>query len=150
MQYINRVKASREENMYHKKYDPVILHYVFWDILAIFVISRKKIPHVDPFQSFFAPYQPVLFRESHCHLSEQSFPLVEHSVHARAIFRGFAGSREKSRWVRGTRRWPIVHHISMLPFLACIAVVATNAENEKHAFFSLRARFKRILPRAAT
>lgn len=63
-------------------------------MLVSFVISYRKNFRVDLFQSFSTPYQPVLFRGSHCHLSEQSFSLVEYSAHARAIFRGFANSRE--------------------------------------------------------
>jgi len=106
-------------------------------MLAAFVISYRKNSRVDLFQSFCTSYQLVLFRESHCHLSEQSFSLVKHSAHARAIFRGFANSREKSS---GSRHVKMTHCTSYLyATLSCLHCGRNHGcRKRKHAFFSLR------------
>lgn len=99
---------------------------------------QKKISTSIPF-SFSAPYQPVLFRESHCHLSEQSFPLVEHSAHARAIFRGFASSREKSSRSRYEKMTHCTSHLHTIspprPCLHCSHSYGIVAENESTLSF---------------
>jgi len=87
------LRVTRKTSFYTSLYKNL---YINWNILVAFVISYRKNSRVNLFQNFSTPYQLVLFRESHCHLSERSFSLVKRSAHARTIFRGFANNREKS------------------------------------------------------
>lgn len=97
---------------------------------------RKKFPRSIPFKAFPHPISLSYFEKVIAIYQSRAF-LLSSTARTRELF--FAVLRAAERRVgRGTRRWPIVHHISMPPPppLVCIAVVAADAENE--STFSFR------------
>lgn len=95
---------------------------------------QKKISTSIPFRAFPHPISLSYFEKVIAIYQSRAF-LLSSTARTRELF--FAVSRAAERRVvgRGTRRWPIVHHISMPPSLVCIAVVAADAENESKLSF---------------
>lgn len=104
---------------------------------------QKKFPHQYFYSSIFLHLISLCYFEKVIAIY-QSFPLVEHSAHAKAIFRGFASSKEKSSRSRYEKMTHCASHLyADFPCLHCGR--SHRHQKRKHAFFSLRARFKRIL-----